>query len=95
MAGRGLGLWKQGLAALAASHFGSVVVAAPATALAPAAEQGCTCTGLDYTNGGSYLVDGSLEADFTFTSVFRCMFFSLAHAPLLADDLVGGDGYSS
>ncbi|KAK5656877.1 hypothetical protein OQA88_4427 [Cercophora sp. LCS_1] len=31
----------------------------------------CTCTGLDYTNGGSYLVDGTNTADFTFTSVFQ------------------------
>lgn len=32
----------------------------------------CTCTGLDYTDGGSYLVDGSSNDDFAFTSVFRC-----------------------
>lgn len=32
----------------------------------------CTCTGLDYTDGGSYLVDGSDNGDFTFTSVFQC-----------------------
>ncbi|KAK0754869.1 hypothetical protein B0T18DRAFT_290158, partial [Schizothecium vesticola] len=31
----------------------------------------CTCTGLDYTDGGSYLVDGSSNDDFSFTSVFR------------------------
>ena len=31
----------------------------------------CTCTGLDYTNGGSYLVDGSSNDNFTFTSVFQ------------------------
>jgi hypothetical protein len=33
----------------------------------------CTCSGLDYTDGGSYLVDGSSDHDFTFTSVFSGM----------------------
>jgi hypothetical protein len=31
---------------------------------------GCSCTGVDYTNGGSYLIDGSANLNFTFTSVF-------------------------
>ncbi|KAK3370035.1 hypothetical protein B0H63DRAFT_551973 [Podospora didyma] len=31
----------------------------------------CSCTGLDYTDGGSYLVDGASNDDFTFTSVFE------------------------
>jgi len=31
----------------------------------------CTCSGLDYTDGGSYLVDGNSENEFTFTSVFE------------------------
>ena len=43
------------------------------SAAAAAENAACTCTGLDYTNGGSYLVDGTSEADFTFTSVFQCM----------------------
>ncbi|KAK0727500.1 hypothetical protein B0T26DRAFT_639277, partial [Lasiosphaeria miniovina] len=37
---------------------------------ATADNSACTCTGLDYTDGGSYLVDGSADGDFTFTSVF-------------------------
>ncbi len=31
----------------------------------------CTCTGLDYGNGGSYLIDGSSSDRFTFTSIFE------------------------
>lgn len=31
----------------------------------------CRCTGIDYSNGGSYLVDGSSDDKFTFTSVFE------------------------
>ncbi|AEO63873.1 uncharacterized protein THITE_2015860, partial [Thermothielavioides terrestris NRRL 8126] len=31
----------------------------------------CSCSGLDYTDGGSYLVDGSSTNDFTFTSEFE------------------------
>jgi hypothetical protein len=31
----------------------------------------CTCSGLDYADGGSYLVDGNSEDEFTFTSVFE------------------------
>jgi len=30
----------------------------------------CTCSGLDYTNGGSYLIDGSSDREFVFTSQF-------------------------
>ncbi|KAK4214139.1 hypothetical protein QBC37DRAFT_284496, partial [Rhypophila decipiens] len=30
----------------------------------------CSCFGLDYTNGGSYLVDGNSDSNFAFTSVF-------------------------
>ena len=30
----------------------------------------CVCSGLDYTNGGSYLIDGSSPRDFIFTSQF-------------------------
>lgn len=33
----------------------------------------CSCAGLDYTNGGSYLIDGSVDADFSFNSVFDGM----------------------
>ena len=31
----------------------------------------CTCSGLDYTNGGSYLIDGSSDRQFVFTSQFE------------------------
>ena len=34
----------------------------------------CTCSGLDYTNGGSYLIDGSSESKFVFASRFDGMF---------------------
>ncbi len=34
------------------------------------AEQ-CSCSGLDYADGGSYLVDGNSNDDFTFTSAFE------------------------
>lgn len=30
----------------------------------------CTCSGLDYTNGGSYLIDGTSDSNFVFTSEF-------------------------
>jgi len=30
----------------------------------------CSCTGLDYTDGGSYLVDGNSDQQFSFNSVF-------------------------
>ena len=35
----------------------------------------CSCAGLDYTDGGAYLVDGNSENDFTFTSTFSGMQF--------------------
>jgi hypothetical protein len=31
----------------------------------------CDCYGLDYTNGGSYLIDGNSETKFSFTSQFE------------------------
>ncbi len=34
-------------------------------------DQECSCSGLDYTNGGSYLIDGNSDSQFTFTSVFE------------------------
>lgn len=30
----------------------------------------CTCKGLDFTNGGSYLIDGTSTKQFAFTSEF-------------------------
>ena len=35
----------------------------------------CSCAGLDYTDGGAYLVDGNSENDFVFTSTFAGMLF--------------------
>lgn len=32
--------------------------------------QECSSTGLDYTNGGSYLIDGTSDDYFLFTSTF-------------------------
>lgn len=55
------GWWKR---------FALLALNTPFTAAADNAA--CTCTGLDYTDGGSYLVDGSSNDDFSFTSVFRC-----------------------
>lgn len=31
----------------------------------------CSVTGLDYTNGGSYLIDASSNQQFAFTSLFQ------------------------
>ncbi|KAL1845243.1 hypothetical protein VTK73DRAFT_821 [Phialemonium thermophilum] len=39
--------------------------------LAGRAAADCTVTGLDYTNGGSYLIDASSDQPFTFTSLFQ------------------------
>src|SRR4051812_3269224 len=43
----------------------------------------CTCTGLDYTNEGSYLIDGSLTSNFTFLSVFSSCAQQDACQPIL------------
>jgi len=51
---RRLGLMGVGLAVLAARG----------------ARADCICSGLDYTNGGSYLIDGSSNNNFVFTSEF-------------------------
>lgn len=39
--------------------------------LSAQSNQGCSCSGVDYTNGGSYLIDGTANLNFTFTSVFN------------------------
>jgi hypothetical protein len=39
--------------------------------LAPRVSADCTVTGLDYTNGGSYLIDATSNSPFTFTSLFQ------------------------
>lgn len=51
---------------------GFALVALNTPFAAAADNAACTCTGLDYTDGGSYLVDGSSNDGFSFTSVFRC-----------------------
>lgn len=46
----------------------------PLTALLFAANvfaQSCSSSGLDYTDGGSYLIDGSSNLPFTFNSMFE------------------------
>ncbi len=40
-------------------------------AMAAVVSADCVCSGLDYTNGGSYLVDGSSDKPFVFTSQFQ------------------------
>jgi len=37
-------------------------------------DAGCSCYGLDYTNGGSYLIDGNSDVKFSFTSLFEGQF---------------------
>lgn len=40
-------------------------------ALAPALVQGeCKATGIDYTDGGRYVIDASSTSNFTFATVF-------------------------
>jgi hypothetical protein len=36
----------------------------------------CTCSGLDYVDGGSYLMNANSDDEFTFTSVFEGLSFS-------------------
>jgi hypothetical protein len=58
-------LLRAGLAGLAAVAHGQ-------SAASSGDDAGqCSCSGLDYTDGGSYLVDGSSTNDFTFTSEFE------------------------
>jgi len=47
-----------------------LVAAALAALAATGARADCICSGLDYTNGGSYLIDGSSSNNFVFTSEF-------------------------
>ncbi|KAK3984688.1 hypothetical protein QBC44DRAFT_252319, partial [Cladorrhinum sp. PSN332] len=49
----------------------------------------CSCSGLDYTNGGSYLVDGNSDDDFTFTSVFEGCFEATITPVLVSPDAIG------
>ncbi|KAK3693253.1 hypothetical protein B0T22DRAFT_532556 [Podospora appendiculata] len=53
--------------------------------------QSCTCSGLDYTNGGSYLIDGTLNSNFTFTSVFNGCFDSIITPILVSPEGYGYD----
>ncbi|KAK0708017.1 hypothetical protein B0H67DRAFT_543401, partial [Lasiosphaeris hirsuta] len=52
-------------------------------------QQGCSCSGLDYTNGGSYLIDGNSDSNFTFTSVFNGACFDATIVPIL----ISPEGY--
>jgi hypothetical protein len=54
-------------------HLVSLLLSSLALFLANvyAQDDECSCTGLDYTNGGSYLIDGNSDEDFTFTSMFE------------------------
>ncbi|SPQ23403.1 1e799c4a-77a1-463b-ba40-6354720574f3 [Thermothielavioides terrestris] len=57
---------------LRAGLAGLVAVARGQSAASSGDDVGqCSCSGLDYTDGGSYLVDGSSTNDFTFTSEFE------------------------
>ncbi|KAL1853978.1 hypothetical protein VTK73DRAFT_8854 [Phialemonium thermophilum] len=47
-----------------------LAVAALVLRIVSAQDEGCSSTGLDYTNGGSYLIDATSEDNFTFTSLF-------------------------
>jgi hypothetical protein len=59
----------------------NIVLALFTTSIAPLRAQGaedggnkaeeCTCSGLDYVDGGSYLINADSEDEFTFTSVFE------------------------
>ncbi|KAK4168450.1 hypothetical protein QBC43DRAFT_201858, partial [Cladorrhinum sp. PSN259] len=49
----------------------------------------CTCSGLDYTDGGSYLVDANSDDDFAFTSVFEGCFESTITPILVSPDAIG------
>lgn len=42
----------------------------------------CSVTGLDYTNGGSYLIDASSDQDFAFSSLFQGEILSQLSKPL-------------
>ncbi|KAH8896612.1 hypothetical protein GQ53DRAFT_638956, partial [Thozetella sp. PMI_491] len=58
------------LLALAASNF-AVPALAQQDQQPSTSPSECYCTGIDYTNGGSYLIDGTANTNFTFTSVFE------------------------
>ncbi len=59
------------------------VAAAVLWAAAGLVSADCTCSGLDYTNGGSYLVDGTSNKQFIFTSQFQGAYF-LSNLPAAA-----------
>jgi hypothetical protein len=53
------------------------------------AQADCDCYGLDYTNGGSYLIDGYSENKFSFTSQFEGSCFDADIVPIL----ISPEGY--
>ncbi|KAK1759900.1 hypothetical protein QBC47DRAFT_294018, partial [Echria macrotheca] len=76
------------LALLAASTWAQDDAQGDATGDAAQTDE-CSCTGLDYTNGGSYLIDGNSEASFTFTSEFDGNCFDASIVPIL----ISPEGY--
>ncbi|KAM7203054.1 hypothetical protein V8F33_002402 [Rhypophila sp. PSN 637] len=69
-----------------ARHFHCLVAWLALFPLQALADLGtCRCTGLDYSNGGSYLVDGSSDDPFTFTSMFESCGEADIVAPILVD----------
>lgn len=53
------------------ARFAFLPLAAALLFAAAARAQNCSCMGLDYTDGGSYLIDGSSQLPFTFHSMFE------------------------
>ncbi|KAK3328557.1 hypothetical protein B0T19DRAFT_476142 [Cercophora scortea] len=69
-----------------ASHLLKIWVCLAVVVLHAAADIGtCTCTGIDYSNDGSYLVDGSDTSNFAFTSVFQSCDETDTIEPILVD----------
>jgi hypothetical protein len=55
--------------------FACFVVALAASCLAQDLDSPlCSVTGLDYTSGGNYMIDGTVEEYFAFTSLFKGQF---------------------
>ncbi|KAK4184665.1 hypothetical protein QBC35DRAFT_391212, partial [Podospora australis] len=61
----------------------------PGEELPPSYDGECSCSGLDYTDGGSYLVNGNSDDDFSFTSVFEGCFDAIITPVLVSPGAVG------
>jgi len=57
-----------------ARSFALIALGLVTFALGVAAQE-CNCTGLDYTDGGSYLIDGNSDTKFSFNSAFYGVFY--------------------